>query len=53
MPTNGSTSRSPKEIYAFRAALHNHFTKRGIPEYRFWELEFKWVRQKGYRLPQV
>lgn len=53
MPVNGRTCLSVKAIYEFRDALHKHFTNRGIPKNRHHELEFRWIKQKGYRLPQT
>ena len=53
MPGHSHGSMSVKDRYAFRKALKAYFTGRGIPDYRHRELEFRWIKQKGYRLPNV
>lgn len=35
----------------FWKMLNEHFKKRGIPETRWDEMRFKWVRTKGHKIP--
>lgn len=37
----------------FYRALTEHFRSRGVPESKFGMLTERWVKRKGYRLPQV
>lgn len=53
MPDNTCYKITPKALETFRKALHTHFKGRGIPEYRFSDLTWRWIKQKGYRVPNA
>jgi hypothetical protein len=38
-------------IRKWRKAIHAHFQKRGVPAYRWSEMEWKWRKQKGWKMP--
>jgi len=39
------------ERIAVRDAVFAHFKSRGVPQSRWYDLWFRWVRQKGMRAP--
>jgi hypothetical protein len=53
MPCRYMRGISQEAMSRIRKAIHAHFRSRGIPEHRFTELTYRWVDQKGWRMPNA
>lgn len=53
MPTAGHYELTAAAWAEFRRSLYAHFHRRGIPEDKWKSNEWRWLKTKGFRKPQV
>lgn len=53
MPTQSIATLSHKASAKIIAAIKQHYRNRGVPESRLDEMRYRWIREKGWRVPNA